>query len=276
MKVLITGAAGMLGWNLARRLAGGHELVLTDVRQPDAPVPGAAFIQADLRDREAMITACRGVGAVVHAGAIPGNKPPFNELIDINLIGTVNVLDGAAEAGAQRFVYISSVCAYGIHSGSRPLYMPIDEEHPLLPRDHYSLSKVMAEQACAAHVRRTGRGCVVVRPTFIGDTEHYAGFRRRFAQRGFEPTDLADHVDVRDCCALIELALGWDGREVLTVHATAADALAPVPTRDVIRKKFGDVPIREEELSEQGPIFSLHKAAKTLGYEPKYDWRSRP
>ncbi len=116
MRVLVTGAGGTLGTALAPMLAeAGHEPVLQDVRPIDTPYE---FIWGDVRRPEDVLTAARGAEVIVHAAAIHGihlrDHPP-REFYDLNLTGTLNVWEAAAEAGTRAVVFSSTMGVYKPH-----------------------------------------------------------------------------------------------------------------------------------------------------------------
>ena len=159
MTVLVTGGAGFIGINLAEELiARGRRVVLLDWH--DMPNPALkvlqkrdhslSFIRGDVRDRKMLKGAFRDLGikrvihaAVITAGAARESREP-NEIIDVNLRGTVNVLEAANAAKCQRVVYVSSGAAYGkTHDEGAPLR---EEISPSRPNDVYSVTKFAAEQ----------------------------------------------------------------------------------------------------------------------------------
>jgi nucleoside-diphosphate-sugar epimerase len=127
MKILVTGATGFIGVHLVKHLVeSGHDVIGLDVHPPH---PAAdiflksvrdhiRFAQADIADLEALRRAVDGaVDAVIHAAVIAtssgleASNPA--RIIDVNIIGTLETLRCAREAGARRFVYVSSSGVYG-------------------------------------------------------------------------------------------------------------------------------------------------------------------
>lgn len=163
MKIVITGGAGFLGFHLAQGMR-EHELVLLDIADfvPSEVPEGAQTMQADVRDRDALRTACAGADVVLHAAAaLPLWKPA--EIRSVNLDGTRAVLEVARELDVPRVVHISSTAVYGI-----PDHHPLDENDPMDGVGPYGESKVAAEELCA-EARAAGQCVSVLRPkTFIG------------------------------------------------------------------------------------------------------------
>jgi nucleoside-diphosphate-sugar epimerase len=118
-KVTVTGAGGFIGGAICRGLAAdGASVTGLDVDRSTAArveATGAEFAVADVTDRAALDRALDGAELVVHAAAYVRDWGTMEEFVRVNVGGTVNVLDAAAAAGAERVVHISSVVVYGYH-----------------------------------------------------------------------------------------------------------------------------------------------------------------
>ncbi len=153
MRALVTGAAGFIGSHLcARLLADGHEVVglddLSDGSLANLEDAGeVAFIEADLRDREAVARAAEGCDVIFHQGAkrsVPRSlKEPFLTN-DVNVGGTLNVLIAAREHHA-RVVAASSSSLYGDQDS-----FPLRESMLPRPKSPYAASKLAGEAYCCA------------------------------------------------------------------------------------------------------------------------------
>lgn len=159
MAILITGGCGFVGINLAEALlARGESVVLFDRRGlPVAAVtelqPWASalkVIEGDLRDKVALEQVMRNyrVERAVHAGVITAGaareSSEPNEIIAINLCGTVSLLEAARSAGCGRVLYVSSGSAYGRTLDEvGPLH---EEGSPSRPESLYGITKYAAEQ----------------------------------------------------------------------------------------------------------------------------------
>jgi nucleoside-diphosphate-sugar epimerase len=159
--ILVTGIAGFIASHLAERLLRAGVPVRGTARRPETAAwladRGAEVVAADLLDPEALARAAAGCRAVVHAAAWTGGPElPPEAGYRVNVEGTRNVLAAAQAAGVERFIYISSVAAYGVNSA--PL---VDESMPTPPVGQaYSDSKIAAE----ALVRGSGLPYVIIRP----------------------------------------------------------------------------------------------------------------
>jgi nucleoside-diphosphate-sugar epimerase len=149
--VLLTGATGFLGVPTARRLADAGWRVRGLVRPGRALPPGIDPAPvAGLDDRDGIRRAMEGAHAVVHLAArvhVMRDRAadPLAEFRRVNVDGTRMLLDAAAGAGVERFVFASSVKAVGETSAE-----PWTEDTPPRPADPYGVSKLEAERAVAA------------------------------------------------------------------------------------------------------------------------------
>lgn len=167
MKVLVTGATGFIGGNLARRLLRDGYEVRALVR------PGSNTIAidsteiepalGDILDRESVARAARGCQAVFHcAAAYTFWSPDRNLVYRTNVQGTANVLDAAMDAGVSKIVYTSTVSTIGLSAGGvANEKTPVD---PKLIAGTYKKSKHEAERVALERAAQ-GLPVVVVNPT---------------------------------------------------------------------------------------------------------------
>ena len=97
MNALVTGASGFLGLYVAEQLVarGDRVRALCRGNSPQLDALGVEIVHADLRDRQAVIAACRGMDVVFHVGGIAGMGDPWKHYYEVNTLGTRHVVEGA-------------------------------------------------------------------------------------------------------------------------------------------------------------------------------------
>lgn len=157
MKTLVTGGAGFIGSNIVQLLLEeGHQVVVLDnllsgYRQNLDRLPRAEFIEADVRDAAAVARSAAGVEVIFHLAASVGNARSIEDPIqdsEINVLGTLRVLEAARNAGVRKLVFSSSAGIFG-----ELKTLPIREDHPVEPDSPYGASKLAAEKLCLAYAK---------------------------------------------------------------------------------------------------------------------------
>jgi UDP-glucose 4-epimerase len=159
MKILVTGGAGFIGGHLAEGfVADGHSVVALDflfdnysldikrrnIEAAQAAGPDYKFVEGDIRDDELVEEYVDWADVVYHQAARVGVRDSVNQpetYNDVNVCGTLNVLESARKTGIERLVVASSSSVYG-----KPQYLPYDEDHQTTPVSPYGVSKLAAEQ----------------------------------------------------------------------------------------------------------------------------------
>jgi NAD(P)-dependent dehydrogenase (short-subunit alcohol dehydrogenase family) len=167
MEIFVTGGAGLIGRAVASYLLEqGYRVRLTDlVAETDAPQ--SKYAVCDIMNYEQVVETMRGCDAVIHLAAL---KNPMvglsHDVFRINTVGTFHVFEAAAKHGIKRIAQASSInaigCAWNIADFS-PDYLPIDEDHPSVTTDAYSLSKKHVEEIGDYYWRREGISSVALR-----------------------------------------------------------------------------------------------------------------
>jgi len=168
MRILLTGSTGWLGRHLAPMLrAAGHEVIGMDVAPgPDTRVVGSVADRA-LVER---VMFSHGIESVIHGAAL--HKPdivryPRQAFIDVNVTGTLNLLECAIATGAGRFVFTSTtslMITQAIRDETADRAVWLDETSgPLSPRNIYGVTKRAAEEVCRLVHAETGLPIIVLR-----------------------------------------------------------------------------------------------------------------
>jgi dTDP-glucose 4,6-dehydratase len=173
-KSLVTGAGGFIASHLVEDLVRRGSDVRAFVRYNSRGDPGllnmlpaevrteVEIISGDLRDADAVHRAIKGISCVFHLGAliaIPYSYVHPREVVETNVLGTLNVLMAARELGVDRIVHTSTSEVYG--TAQR---VPIDESHPLQGQSPYSASKIGADKIAESFYRSFDLPVVTLRP----------------------------------------------------------------------------------------------------------------
>ena len=149
MKYLVTGGAGFIGSNLVKLLISkGLDVKVIDNFSTGYKKNLGNFdieiIDGDIRNKELVEKSTSDVDIIFHLAAHIGNVKSINNSIedsDINVLGTLNILEAARKNNVRKIVYSSSAAIFG-----ELLTMPIDEKHPQNPDSPYGVSKLAAEK----------------------------------------------------------------------------------------------------------------------------------
>ncbi len=153
--VIVTGGAGFIGSATSELLCKNYDVVIIDNLYSGSlnnikhllKLDNVKFIKVDITNYNEFIDKLRLVNnnviSVVHLASIVNVDEVYanpRRALEVNVIGIVNVLEFMRKFDIERIVYASSVAIYG-----EPQYLPIDEDHPLRPRNLYGLTKLMGE-----------------------------------------------------------------------------------------------------------------------------------
>lgn len=171
MRILVTGGAGFIGSNLVDTLLEeGHTVTVVDnlstgkfenlYRVKDAARENRfSFLHMDIRDGN-VVAAFKGkeLDAVIHLAAQPDVRVSVKDPVfdaDVNVLGTINLLQLAVQNGVRRFINTSSGgCVYG-----EPEQIPVSEDAPRRPDSPYGVSKLVAEEYIRYYERTYGLSC---------------------------------------------------------------------------------------------------------------------
>ena len=304
MRVAITGASGAIGSYVIRELlAFGHDVVAVGRTPPAAEQVG--YAPASLDDAGSLERAFAGAEAVVHLAAITSPyRAPVQELMDVNVTGTVRVLDAAVSAGVPKLVFASSGAATGFSfqlTDRAPRYLPLDEDHPCEPSDTYGISKLVGELLCGRWSRAHPLATICLRINnnwYVDRPGAEAALRGGWA-KGLALDDLWQRyrlqleqperprsgnapplprdllwavTDARDAAQAFRLAVEDGSVEHGVFHVNGSDTCSLAPSEALVGEWFPDVPLREP-LPGHATLVSHRRATDVLGYRPRHTWR---
>ena len=150
MRILVTGGAGYIGSHVVRELMDtrSHEIVVVDTMDKGNVInlfPENEFIQGEVQNKDVLKKVFqKKVDAVFHFAAwkAAGESMTDPQKYSINNInGTLSLLTAMVENDTKNFIFSSSAAVYGA-----PVYLPIDEKHPLNPENYYGYTKLAIEE----------------------------------------------------------------------------------------------------------------------------------
>lgn len=173
-KVLVTGAGGFIGSHLVEKLVELGSEVRCFIRYtsrdnwgcldflPTRIKHSIEIFRGNLLNPESVRNAMKGIDRVFHLGcsiAIPYSYVHPREAIDVNVIGTYNVLESAKNEEVEKVIHTSSSEVYGTAQ-----YVPIDEKHPLQAQSPYSASKIGADKIAESFYLSYNLPVTTIRP----------------------------------------------------------------------------------------------------------------
>lgn len=297
---LVTGGAGFIGSNLCEALLNkGYKVICMDNlstgKRENVDLfinhPNYTFLEKDIRDLDACMEACKGVDYVLNQAAW-GSVPRSIEMPllyeEINIRGTLNMMEAARVNGVKKFVYASSSSVYGDHPvlpkvegkegnllSPYALTKRVDEEYGKLYKKLYGLDTYGLRYFNVFGRRQNPEGAyAAVIPKFIkqllhGETPTINGDGKQ--SRDFTYIDNVIEANLRACKAPSEAAgeafnIGFGGREFLIdIYNGLCKALGCD-----VEPIFG--PPRKGDIRDSNADIS--KARKLLGYDPSVDFQT--
>jgi nucleoside-diphosphate-sugar epimerase len=281
MKILVTGGAGKLGRWVVRELidtSGGrpaHEVTVFDQVTWTAP-DGVRMLLGDIEDLGQVMEVMQGQQAVIHLAAVRRYGIRTNAVtFRTNVMGSFNVHEAAWRLGVRRVVSTSSESVLGWDYRDQefdPLYLPIDESHPVLPQDCYGLSKEVGEAIARSYTRKCNLETVVLRPPWILEPDEMEQLRE---QGGRKPTRFiaCGYVDVRDLSAAFRLAVEQQLRGHHVFYIVADDSSTTEPLNVLLPRLLPSIGDMASDLTEDRPAISNELAKEMLGWRPLRSWR---
>lgn len=193
MKVLVTGSSGRLGSVTIDHLKSfNHDVVGIDIIEHPATDQ-----LVDIQNPAAVESISKGVDAIVHTAALHGKHTDLNysraDFIDVNVKGTLNLLNVAAKNGVKKFLYISTTSIYGTAMKDEKQVVWVDETLIEEPRDIYDITKQCCEQLCKDFFDKEGLEATVYRVArFLPETKNLTINHRLY--RGLDERDGAEAI----------------------------------------------------------------------------------
>lgn len=276
MKILVTGGSGSVGkYIVDELLAHGHAVGVLDLLPPKQP--SVLFHHADILILTDVERAMKGYDAVIHCAGIPHPlNDPAERVFDVNVNGTFNVLESAARNRIRKVIFTSSESTLGfafMTNRMTPLFIPIDETHPMRPQDPYGLSKVIGEQICRTYSAKYGIRTLCLREPWIWvpEPEQILFYKKLVNEYTDWHKNLWTYVHVYDVAAAHRLAVEKDLDSLHEIFfITAKENWTGKPSRELIAQFYPETTEFAPEFGGPQAIISHAKAERLLGYRPAH------
>jgi nucleoside-diphosphate-sugar epimerase len=313
MRVLITGATGLLGGHLIKELQqrGEHirALVLPVENADKLTAQGVEVVRGDITDADTLEPAVKDVELIFHLAAMMGVTRPIEDYRLVNVTGSENLYKAAQKAGVRRYVHTSSHCVYGLNMGRF-----LTEKDPLRPDSHpYSVTKAEGDRLMRRLMLDSKVETVILRPgSFFGPGDRLNFGRMAQRMKDGKGVILGKGDNHLPFCYITDVVQGFllaayhdnapgnvyniTNDQPLTqqeMFNEVADAVGGVrPTRHlpylpvyygsiVAEKVVAPITHREPLATTHGALMfggdnkhSIEKARRELGFEPEVDLRT--
>ncbi|MGO4504495.1 MULTISPECIES: NAD-dependent epimerase/dehydratase family protein [unclassified Dyella] len=288
MRMLVTGSSGHLGEALARTLLElGHEVIGLDVVE-------GPYTQrlGSICDRAFVRRCIAGCATVFHPATL--HKPHVathtrQDFIDVNLTGTLNLLEEAVATGVESFVYTSTTSVFGdalAPPASEPAVW-VTEDTPAVPKNIYGVTKAAAEDLCQLFSRNQGLSTMVLRTSrFFPEEDDDRSVRARYTDGNLKANEfLYRRVDIEDVVSAHLLAarrapaLGFRRYIISATTPFLPEDLATLRAHAplIVRRRvpgYDAVYARHGWNMAQGidRVYVNQRAREELGWAPRHDF----
>ena len=283
MNIAITGGAGLIGTELCKIFSQEHDITVLDFKEPK--IPSINFIKIDIENPQEIINSTKGIDLVIHLaaalGVIETEKNPVKTL-DINSIGTKNVLEACKTNNIKKIIFSSSSEIYG-----EPEHIPIKETDRITPITTYGISKLMAEEYIKSYSKAHGINYTIFRLFNVyGEEQANRWVVPEFVKKIVNDDEVTIHGDgsqirafchVSDIANAFSYALAKGNNEIFNI----GNNLEPISIKQLANRiislsksksqikfiSFDDSSRNRKEIINRAPDIS--KAMKMLEYKPK-------
>jgi UDP-glucose 4-epimerase len=291
LRYLITGGAGFAGSNFIDLLSKDPE---NDIIVIDSGMHGdreyfeklksdssIELLKADIRDSKVLENSLLDVDVVLHLAALI--EVPFSvenpvETHDVNVNGTLNILEACRKKEVSRIIYPSSNLTYG-----EPIYLPMDELHPQNPVSPYAVTKCSSEKYCFAYYQTYGLPTTMLRfsnlygPRGLGVINIFI----RAALSG-RPLQIHGGSQMRTFTHIYDAYQGAikcleetsSVGEIFNIAGPESESIKGIA--DIIAQEIPGVEVKKVgsrigDVTSSEYSISIEKASEVLGYKPEYN-----
>ncbi len=272
--ILITGASGLIGRNMAIALSPNHNVICFSRKKPYVDtkfVQGAFHSFEDLKKLDNY-----RFDTLIHLGAVTGGCSEEDGIV-VNVAGTRRLLRYLIDHGCSKFILASSIAAVGLASKEfMPLKLPIPDEHPCLARDGYGLSKYLMEEVMRFYSR-------------IYNDADFIGIRLGAVSEDDNPPALVKvgpiqdwafvylgRIFLSDVIKVFTLAVESKHKPGIRImNAVGPDSASEDTVPDLMRYWFPkyyqqlDLSYYKRPGHERDPVFDISRIKTELGFKPR-------
>lgn len=286
-RILVTGGNGYLGRNLIKKLLSQGALVSSLDIQKNSVNEGIVYYQVDIREEKALLKVISHINPqlIYHLAAIIDRVRDFskvNAILEVNLKGTINILNSLKNINYENFIFTSTSEVYG----GKKIKAPFKEADVFIPASPYSLSKYNAEMAIKTFSELYNKNYTILRLfNFYGEDMPKSFFLPQLIEKlkNDEDFDMTfgeqkrDFLHVTDILKAMILAIDIEAYNELfnvcsgngkTIKEIALDLKQLLKSKSDIN--FGKLPYRNNEVWEM--IGDCSKLKQRLNFSPSDNW----
>ena len=279
MSILITGTSGLIGKYLLKYLSNKNYYIIPSCRNPK----DSDTLKLDINNREDFYTLPKSIDTVIHLAALlPTNTltQSTKEMVETNSLGTNTLLNWCVYRGIKKVIFTSTGMVYG-----PARYLPIDEDHPKLPRgpkSSYGLSKLLGELFCLRFQEDFKMNCTLLRLSEVYGFGSRSGYiLSKFiglAEEGNplviygEGTTERDLLYLKDLGPLLETLLNSNYSGVYNIGSGTGTSIKFLAESLVEIYTKGSTIEYERNIKEatSSIILNIQKARRDLNFNPQY------
>ncbi len=283
MNIAITGGAGLIGTELCKIFNQEHNVTVLDFKKPE--ISRINFIKSDIENAQEIIDSTKEIDVIIHLaaalGVIETEKNPVRTL-DVNSIGTKNVLEACRTNNIKKIIFSSSSEIYG-----EPEHIPIKETDRITPITTYGISKLMAEEYIKSYSKAHGINYTIFRLFNVyGEEQANRWVVPEFVKKIVNDDEVTIHGDgsqIRAFCHVSDIANAFsyalekgdnqifnigNNLEPISIKELANRIISLSKSKSQIKFiSFDDSSRNRKEIINRAPDIS--KAIEILEYKPK-------
>lgn len=283
MNIAITGGAGLIGTELCKIFNQEHNVTVLDFKEPK--ISEINFIKIDIENTQEIIDSTKEMDVIIHLaaalGVIETEKNPVRTL-DVNSIGTKNVLEACRTNNIKKIIFSSSSEIYG-----EPEHIPIKETDRITPITTYGISKLMAEEYIKSYSKAHGINYTIFRLFNVyGEEQANRWVVPEFVKKIVNDGEVTIHGDgnqIRAFCHVSDIANAFsyalekgdnqifnigNNLEPISIKELANRIISLSKSKSQIKFiSFDDSSRNRKEIINRAPDIS--KAMEILEYKPK-------